>query len=52
MVTRGGGPKDVPATELGATVAREAVARSGVEPADVGHVVFGNVRASEWVTAG
>jgi acetyl-CoA C-acetyltransferase len=39
----GGGLKDVPPTELAAQVVRESVARSGADPADVGHVVFGNV---------
>jgi acetyl-CoA C-acetyltransferase len=39
----GGGLKDMPPTKLGALVVREAVRRAGVEPADVGHVVFGNV---------
>lgn len=39
----GGGLKDKPPTELAATVLREAVERAGVQPADVGHVVFGNV---------
>jgi acetyl-CoA C-acetyltransferase len=39
----GGSLKDVPPTELAATVTREAVRRSGVAPNDVGHVVFGNV---------
>jgi len=43
----GGGLKDVPPCDLAATVVREAVARSGVEPADVGHVVFGNVIHTE-----
>jgi acetyl-CoA C-acetyltransferase len=41
--TYGGSLKDVPPTELGATVVREAVKRAGVQPAEVGHVVFGNV---------
>src|SRR5580765_449750 len=41
--TYGGGLKDQPPTELAATVVREAVARAGVEPKQVGHVVFGNV---------
>jgi acetyl-CoA C-acetyltransferase len=41
--TYGGGLKDVPPTQLGATVVREAVKRAGVQPAEVGHVVFGNV---------
>ena len=39
----GGGLKDLPPTELAAQVVRESVARSGAEPSDVGHVVFGNV---------
>ena len=39
----GGGLKDRPPTELGAAVAREAVRRAGINPAEVGHVVFGNV---------
>ncbi|HET9224762.1 MAG TPA: acetyl-CoA C-acyltransferase family protein [Roseiflexaceae bacterium] len=41
--TYGGGLKDQPPTELAAAVVREAVARAGVEPKEVGHVVFGNV---------
>jgi acetyl-CoA C-acetyltransferase len=39
----GGSLKDQPPTELGALVVREAVRRAGIEPAAVGHVVFGNV---------
>jgi acetyl-CoA C-acetyltransferase len=39
----GGGLKDQPPTELAAAVVREAVARAGVEPKEVGHIVFGNV---------
>jgi acetyl-CoA C-acetyltransferase len=39
----GGGLKDKPPTELAAAVVREAVQRAGVQPAEVGHVVFGNV---------
>jgi acetyl-CoA C-acetyltransferase len=39
----GGSLKDTPPTELGAAVTREAVRRSGIEPGEVGHVVFGNV---------
>src|SRR6266496_313811 len=39
----GGGLKDQPPTELAAAVVREAVTRAGVEPKEVGHVVFGNV---------
>ncbi|WP_233885565.1 beta-ketothiolase BktB [Paraburkholderia flagellata] len=43
----GGSLKDVPPTELGAIVVREVLARSHVEATDVGHVVFGNVIATE-----
>jgi acetyl-CoA C-acetyltransferase len=43
----GGSLKDMPPAELGATVVREAVSRSGVEPAEVGHTVFGNVIHTE-----
>src|SRR5947209_13778172 len=39
----GGGLKDKPPTELGAAVVREAVARAGIQPEEVEHVVFGNV---------
>ena len=35
--------KDVPATRLGTTAIREAVARAKVDPATVGHVVMGSV---------
>ena len=41
--TFGGALKDLSATDLGAIAARAALERSGVEPSDVGHVVFGNV---------
>jgi acetyl-CoA C-acetyltransferase len=43
----GGGLAGVPPCDLAATVVREAVARAGVEPADVGHAVFGNVIHTE-----
>jgi acetyl-CoA C-acetyltransferase len=43
----GGALKEVPPTQLGATVLREAVKRSGVDPAAFGHVVFGNVIPTE-----
>jgi acetyl-CoA C-acetyltransferase len=39
----GGSLREVPPTALAAAVVREAVGRARVEPADVGHVVFGNV---------
>src|SRR5438067_2885731 len=39
----GGSLKDDPPSELAAKVVREAVARAGVQPAEVGQVVFGNV---------
>jgi acetyl-CoA C-acetyltransferase len=35
--------KDVPATRLGTTAIKEAVARAKVDPATVGHVVMGSV---------
>ncbi len=41
--TYGGSLKDQPPTELGALVVREAVARAGVEPQEIEHVVFGNI---------
>ena len=43
----GGSLKDMPPADLGAAVVREAVGRSGVEPAEVGHTVFGNVIHTE-----
>src|SRR5581483_1373766 len=39
----GGSLKDSPPSDLAALCVREAVSRAGVEPAEVGHVVFGNV---------
>jgi acetyl-CoA C-acetyltransferase len=39
----GGSLKDIPPAELAAKCVKEAVRRAGVKPADVGHVVFGNV---------
>lgn len=41
--TFGGSLKTVPPTELAARVTAEALRRSGVAPAEVGHVVFGQV---------
>jgi acetyl-CoA C-acetyltransferase len=43
----GGSLKDVPPTELGAQVAREALSRAGVDGGEVQHVVFGNVVHTE-----
>jgi acetyl-CoA C-acetyltransferase len=43
----GGALKDIPPTELGARVAKEAIARAGIEAGEVGHVVFGNVIQTE-----
>ena len=39
----GGALKEMPATKLGATAIREAVARSKIAPESVGHVVMGGV---------
>jgi acetyl-CoA C-acetyltransferase len=43
----GGGLKDVPPTELGAQVIREALSRADVSGSEVGHVVMGNVIHTE-----
>ncbi|MFL9915285.1 acetyl-CoA C-acyltransferase family protein [Paraburkholderia fungorum] len=43
----GGSLKDLPPTELGSLVVREVLARADVEGDQVGHVVFGNVIATE-----
>lgn len=43
----GGGLKDVPPSELAATVIREAVKRANVEPQNVGQLVLGNVIHTE-----
>jgi len=43
----GGSLKDVPLSELATVALREALARSRVEPARVGHVVMGNVVPTE-----
>jgi len=45
--TFGGSLKELPPTQLGAMVVREALARAGVDGAEVGHVVFGNVIHTE-----
>ena len=39
----GGSLKDIPPSDLAALCVREAVRRAGVEPREVGHVVFGNI---------
>jgi len=43
----GGGLASVPPCDLAAKVVREAVSRSGVEPDQFGHAVFGNVIHTE-----
>ena len=43
----GGSLASVPPCDLAAMVLREAVSRSGADPVDVGHVVFGNVLHTE-----
>ena len=43
----GGSLKDIAPTDLGARVIREAIARSNVEPAQIGQCVFGNVIHTE-----
>ena len=43
----GGGLATVPPCDLAAAVVRDAVTRAEVEPADVGHAVFGNVIHTE-----
>jgi acetyl-CoA C-acetyltransferase len=43
----GGSLKDIPPTELGAKVVREAVARAKVDPKEIGQCVFGNVIHTE-----
>jgi acetyl-CoA acetyltransferase family protein len=35
--------KDIPANDLGAIAAREAIRRSGTDPAEFDHAIFGNV---------
>ena len=45
--TFGGSLKDTPPTALGALVVRESLARSQLQGADVGHVVFGHVVNTE-----
>jgi len=39
----GGALKDIPPSELAAQCVREAVSRAGIDPAEIGHVVFGNI---------
>ncbi|SEN74779.1 acetyl-CoA C-acetyltransferase [Loktanella fryxellensis] len=43
----GGSLADVPPITLAATVAREAMARGGLDPAQIGHVAFGHVINTE-----
>ncbi|MGV8919246.1 MAG: acetyl-CoA C-acyltransferase family protein [Pseudomonas sp.] len=49
--TFGGSLKDVPLAELATTAVKAALERSGVDPAQVGHVVMGNVIPTEPVDA-
>jgi len=41
--TFGGALKDVPATDLGATVGKAVLARSGIDPARINQVIVGNI---------
>jgi len=43
----GGSLKDIPPTELAARVVKEALARAGADPDDIGQCVFGNVIHTE-----
>ena len=43
----GGSLKDIPPCDLAAAVVKEAVSRSGLQPEDIGHAVFGNVIHTE-----
>jgi acetyl-CoA C-acetyltransferase len=43
----GGSLKDIPPSELGAQVVREAVSRARVDPKDIGQCMFGNVIHTE-----
>jgi len=43
----GGSLKDIPPTDLGARVVREAIHRAKVDPADIGQCVIGNVIHTE-----
>lgn len=45
--TFGGSLKDSTLTQLGALVVKAALGRSGVDPAEIGHVVMGNVIPTE-----
>jgi acetyl-CoA acetyltransferase len=40
----GGSLKDLTATDLGVIAARGALDRSGVNPAEIDHVIFGNAQ--------
>ncbi|MBA2376511.1 MAG: acetyl-CoA C-acetyltransferase [Actinomycetota bacterium] len=41
--TFGGAIKDIPATDLGATVGKEVVSKSGVSPENVDQIIVGNI---------
>jgi len=41
--TFGGALKDVPAVDLGTTVAKEVISRSGIDPEEINQVIVGNI---------
>jgi acetyl-CoA C-acetyltransferase len=41
--TFGGAIKDVPAVDLGTTVAKEIISRSGIDPEEINQVIVGNI---------
>jgi len=45
--TFGGSLREVPPSDLGVATAREAITRAGIEPAVIGHAVYGQVLPSE-----
>ena len=44
----GGGLSSISAVDLGAIAIREAVRRSGIDPASVDDVIFGNILNNDW----
>ena len=45
--TFGGSLREMPPAELGVATAGEAIARAGMDPAAIGHAVYGQVLPSE-----